>query len=131
MKIAIPVRDESLTFFGNAGHTPKYAIFTMNGTGMFKSFKLESVVNNPRTDLDHEDEEEGHHCSHGHDDAEHIAQHDKMGSALDGCDFLIAKKACKNTTKAMTAHNVKIIKYNGNALQAEVILREVSSNFVN
>ena len=98
---------------------------------MFKSFKLERVVNNPRTDLDHEDEEEGHHCSHGHDDAEHIAQHDKMGSALDGCDFLIAKKACKNTTKAMTAHNVKIIKYNGNALQAEVILREVSSNFVN
>ena len=40
MKIAIPVKDENLTFFSNAGHTPKFAVYELSGTGMFKSFKL-------------------------------------------------------------------------------------------
>ena len=33
MKIAIPVKDENLTFFSNAGHTPKFAIYELTGTG--------------------------------------------------------------------------------------------------
>ena len=129
LKIAICVKDENLTFFGNAGHTPKFAIFTMSGSGMFKAFKLENVINNPRTDLDHEHDDE-HHCSHGDGDAEHIAQHDRMGEALQGCNYLVAKKACKNTARTMNAHNIKIVKYSDDSLKADVILREVSSNFV-
>ncbi|HHD75115.1 MAG TPA: hypothetical protein ENL00_04785, partial [Nitratifractor sp.] len=80
MKIAIPVKDESLTFFGNAGHTPKFAVYEMIGGGMFRSFKLENVVDNPRDDLDHEHEDEEHHCEHDHNDAAHIAEHNKMGT---------------------------------------------------
>ncbi len=131
MKIAIPVKDESLTFFGNAGHTPQFAIFVMSGTGMFKSFKLDSLKNNPRTDLDHEHAEEDHQCDHNADDAEHIAQHNKMGVALDGCDYIVVKKACKNTANAITSHGVKILKYSGESLKAETVLREMSSQFLN
>lgn len=130
MKIAIPVKDESLTFFGNAGHTPKFAIYDMNGTGMFRSFKLDTVKNNPRTDLDHEHAQEDHQCNHDHDDAEHIAQHNKMGVVLDECDYIVVKKACKNTANAITSHGVKIIKYSGESSQAESILKEVSSQFI-
>ena len=130
MKIAIPVKDESLTFFGNAGHTPKFAVYEMNGTGMFRSFKLDSVKNNPRSDLDHDHAEEEHECTHSADDAEHIAQHNKMGLALEECDYIVVRKACKNTANAFISQGVKIVKYGGDATQAEAILRESASQFV-
>ena len=132
MKIAIPVKDETLTFFGNAGHTPKFAIYEMNGAGMFRSFKLLEVKNNPRTDLDeHEEEEDEHHqCSHGHDDAEHVAQHFKMGEVLEECDYLIVKRACKNTANAMKNYGVKIVKYDGTSLKTDPILKESASKFL-
>ncbi len=130
MKIAIPVRDESLTFFGNAGHTPKFAVYEMNGTGMFRSFTLDTVKNNPRTDIDHDHAEEEHACSHGADDAEHIAQHNKMGVALEECDYIVVRKACKNTANAFMSQGVKIVKYAGDATQAEAILRESASHFI-
>lgn len=129
MKIALPVKDENLTFFANAGHTPKFAIFTMAGTGMFKSFKLESLVDNPRTDLDHDHAEEEHHCTHATDDEQHIAQHNKMGAAIEGCDYIVLTKACKNTANAITSVGVKILKYSGESLKAESILKEMSAQF--
>jgi predicted Fe-Mo cluster-binding NifX family protein len=131
MKIAIPVKDESLVFFGNAGHTPKFTIFDMNGAGMFRSFKLENIINNPRTDLEHEHEEDEHHqCSHGHDDAEHVAQHVKMGVALQDCDYLVVSRACKNTVNSMKQYDIKVMKYNGSRLKGDEILRELSGKFI-
>ena len=131
MKIAIPVKDEALTFFGNAGHTPMFAIFEMNGAGMFRSFKLQEIRNNPRTDLDeHEDEDESHQCSHGDDNAEHIAEHFKMGEVLEDCDYLVVKRACKNTANAMKNYAVKIIKYDGMSTKSDAILKEVSAKFI-
>ncbi len=129
MKIAIPVKDESLTFFGNAGHTPKFAVFSMKGSGMFRSFDLEEIRANPRTDLDHECGDEDHECSHDHDDAEHIAQHDKMGIALQDCDYLVTSRACKNTANTMKNHGVKILKYSGQTPKSDAILREVAAQF--
>lgn len=129
MKIAIPVKDETLTFFGNAGHTPKFAIYEMIGGGMFRSFKLEGVINNPRTDLDHEHDDEDHHCHHDHDDAEHIAQHEKMGTALHECQYLVASRACKNTVNSMKANGISVVKYSGNGLKSDDILKEVAANF--
>jgi predicted Fe-Mo cluster-binding NifX family protein len=130
MKIAIPVKDESLQFFGNAGHTPSFAIYEMNGSGMFRSFKLQEVRNNPRSDLDHDHAEEGHECSHGHDDAEHIAQHNKMGVVLEDCNYIVVKRACKNTVNAMKANGISVVKYGGEAPQSEAILRELASKFI-
>ncbi|XPV67432.1 MAG: NifB/NifX family molybdenum-iron cluster-binding protein [Halarcobacter sp.] len=130
MKIAIPVKDENLTFFPNAGHTPKFAVYTMTGAGMFKSFTLEGIKNNPRTDIDHDHPEEDHACDHSHDDEEHIEQHNKMGRALKDCDYIVVKTACKNTAKSFTSAGLKLVKYNGEAFQTESILREVSSKFI-
>ncbi|WP_321314876.1 hypothetical protein [Halarcobacter sp.] len=130
MKIAIPVKDENLTFFPNAGHTPKFAVFTMSGSSMFKSFTLEVVKNNPRTDIDHEHPEEEHACAHDHDDHEHIEQHNKMGRALKECNYVVVKTACKNTAKSFTSEGIKLVKYNGESFLADEILKEVSAKFI-
>jgi len=128
MKIAIGVKDESLTFFGNAGHTPKFAIYEMNGSGMFRSFKLNEIKNNPRTDVDFNDEK--HTCVHDGNDKEHIAQHNKMGTVLDECDYIVVMRACKNTANTMSEHGVTIVKYVGDKTNADAILREVSASFI-
>ena len=129
MKIAIPVKDENLTFFSNAGHTPKFAIYELTGTGMFRSFKLNSIINNPRSDIDHDHAEEDHECNHGHDDEEHIAQHNKMGVALKGCNYIVVRKACKNTANSFTSQGIKLVKYNGESLEVSAILKETSASF--
>lgn len=129
MKIAIPVKDENLTFFSNAGHTPKFAIYELTGTGMFRSFKLNSIINNPRSDIDHDHAEEEHECNHGHDDEEHIAQHNKMGVALKECNYIVVRKACKNTANSFTSQGIKLVKYNGESLEVSAILKETSSSF--
>ena len=128
MKIAVPVRNTHLQFFGNAGHTPYFGVFELKGSGMFRSFVLEEVRKNPRTDL--HDHEEGHHCSHDDEDEAHIKEHQKMGDTLNDCDYLVVKSACKNTAKSMTEHNIKIKKYNGQGIEAKQILQELSTEFV-
>jgi len=130
MKIAIPVRDENLIFFPNAGHTPKFAVYKMNGTGAFKSFVLENVKNNPRTDIDHNHPEDEHHCDHDHDDIDHIEQHNKMGRVLTDCNYVVVKKACKNTANSFTSQGIKLVKYNGDSFQTDDILKEVSGKFI-
>ncbi|MDM5270569.1 hypothetical protein PGH07_00060 [Sulfurovum sp. zt1-1] len=130
MKIAVPVKDKNLQFFGNAGHTPYFAVFTLKGNGMFKSFDLEEVRKNPRTDLDEHEHDEGHQCSHDENDEAHVKEHLKMGDILDDCDYLAVRRACKNTAKAMADHDIKIKKYNGTAIEAKQILQELSTEFV-
>lgn len=130
MKIALPVKDETLTLFGNAGHTPLYAVYEMNGAGMFRSFAFEGTRKNPRTDLDEHEHDEDHVCDHDDGDEEHIAQHFKMGEALEDCDYLVVKRACKNTANAMKNYAVKIVKYDGASTKADAVLREMSAKFI-
>lgn len=130
MKIAIPVRDENLTFFPNAGHTPKFAVFNMAGSGMFRSFTLETIKDNPRNDLDHSKPEEEHDCNHDHDDADHIEQHNKMGRVITNCDYIVVKKACKNTANSFISQGIKLIKYNGESFESDAILKEISAKFI-
>lgn len=127
MKVAVPVKDDTLTFFGNAGHTPFFAVYTIKGAGMFKAFELEAIRPNPRTDLDHDHDDDDHHCSHGDDDEAHVREHFKMGETLEDCDFLVAKRACKNTAAAMANYGVAIKKYNGDPAKAEAVLQSVSA----
>ena len=127
MKVAVPVRDESLQFFGNAGHTPYFAVYTVKGAGMFRAFEFEGLRKNPRTDLDHEHEDEDHHCDHDDNDEAHIKEHFKMGEALEDCDFLVVKRACKNTAAAMAEYGVRLKKYNGESAKADAVLRSVSA----
>lgn len=131
MKIAVPVKDENRILFGNAGHTPYFAVYNVNGSGMFKSFAFEALRKNPRSDLDHEhDDGEGHHCHHDHDDEEHVREHQRMADAIEDCDYLVVKKACKNTVKSMASLGIAVTKYTGSAPKADAILSEISAKLV-
>ena len=131
MKVAIPVADEALTFFGNAGHAPYFAVYQMNGSGMFRSFSLKEVRRNPRNDIDHDHDDDGHHeCSHGENDAEHIRQHQVMADALEDCDYLVVRRACKNTAASMANLGIKIKKYSDSATKAGDVLSSLSATLV-
>lgn len=132
MKVAIPVVNDTLQFFSNAGHAPFFAVYSMKGSGMFRSFALDEVRKNPRTDLDDHDHDhdEHHECSHDHDDVEHVRQHDVMAESLEDCDYLITRRACKNTAKSMTNLGIKIKKYDQTATSAQEILSAVSAELV-
>ncbi len=132
MKVAIPVKDDTLVFFSNAGHTPYFAVYNIKGSGMFKSFELDEVRANPRTDIEHnhEEEEDGHTCSHHHGDEEHAKAHYIMGEAISDCEFIVVKTACKNTAAAFTKQGIKIKKYNGEVDKANIILSKVSAQLV-
>lgn len=130
MKIAVPVIDEHLKMAGNAGHTPYFAVFTLKG-GMFKSFELEGLRANPKVaDDDHHHDHDGHHtCDHDENDTEHIRAHDTMAEAIEDCDYLVVKMACKNTAKSMNNIGVKLQKYNGSEVLAPKILTELAASF--
>ncbi|MCJ7765104.1 MAG: hypothetical protein MUP09_04105 [Thiovulaceae bacterium] len=130
MKVAVPVKDDSLTFFGNAGHTPYFAVYAVNGAGMFKAFKFEELRTNPRIDIDQEHDEGDHHCSHGQDDEEHVKEHYDMAKVLEDCDYLVARRACKNTAKAMANYGITIVKYSGDATKTDPVLSAVSAQLV-
>jgi len=129
MKIAVPVIDDSLRMAGNAGHTPYFAIFNLSG-GMFKSFTLEGLRANPKVAADvHHDHDEHHTCDHDDGDIEHIKAHDTMAGTIEDCDYLVVKKACKNTAKSMGNVGVKLQKYNGIETSASKVLSECASLF--
>ena len=130
MKIAIPVKDEKLTFFSNAGHTPKFAIYNQKGSGMFRSFALEKIIPNPRTDINYNDALKEHHCNHSHNDTTSIQQHTKMGIALSDCTYIVVQKACKNSVDSFTSQGIKLVKYSGNSLEVTKILQECSAKFI-
>jgi len=130
MKISVPVYGEDLIFFGNAGHTPFFAIFNLNGTGMFKSFTLDSIRKNPRTDLDDHSHDEGHSCSHDHDDEEHVRQHQVMADVLKDCDYIVVNRACKNTVNSMKNIGVKVVKCDLKGTAANEVLAKTSVQFV-
>ncbi len=126
-KVAIPVKDDSLAFFGNAGHAPYFAVYTMKGAGMFKAFSFDELRANPRTDIDPEHDEADHHCSHGDDHDAHEKEHYTMAKALEDCNYLVARRACKNTAAAMVNYGITIKKYDGEATQADAVLSGVSA----
>ena len=130
MKIAVPIEGENLKMFENAGHSPSFGIFTISGSGMFKSTKLEEIRANPRDDIDHEcHTAHGDSCNHeGSDDTEHKKKHLILADALKDCDYIIVKRACKNTILGFNSENIKVQKYSGNSFDAKKIVAEVSKD---
>ncbi|MGD9970561.1 MAG: hypothetical protein AB7S65_08890 [Sulfuricurvum sp.] len=130
MKIAVPVIDETLKMAGNAGHTPYFAVFNLKG-GMFRSFELLELRPNPKVsgEEDHHDHDDHHTCDHDENDMEHIRAHDTMAQAIEDCDYLVVKMACKNTAKSMNNVGVKLQKYNGMEAMAPKILTELAQQF--
>lgn len=133
MKVAVPVKDDSLIFFPNAGHAPYFAIFEVKGSGMFRSFALERVISNPKVegeDDHHHGDDENHVCDHDEGDIEHIKKHDLMSEAIKDCDYIVVKKACKNTVNSMSNAGIKVKKYGGDSNEAKKVLAEISSEII-
>lgn len=130
MKIAVPVIDETLKMAGNAGHTPYFAVFSLQG-GMFRTFVFEGMRANPKVagEEDHHDHDEGHTCDHDENDIEHLNAHGAMADAIHDCEYLVVKMACKNTAKSMNNLGIKLKKYNGTEIQAAKILTELMAQF--
>ncbi len=53
-----------------------------------------------------------------------------MGKALKDCNYIVVKKACKNTALSFTSEGIKVVKYNGESFEAAKILNEISSKFI-
>jgi predicted Fe-Mo cluster-binding NifX family protein len=119
MRVAVPVWDESLRVFKNAGHTPFFAIFELAG-GIFRSFNLIELRANPRVKDDHEhacESETTGKCSHeGQSEAEksaHKEEHRTMAEIIKDCKYLMADKACKNTKTTMNDAGVEVVAAHG------------------
>lgn len=127
MRVAIPVHNESLKIFKNAGHTPFFAVYEIVGAGMFRSFKLIELRANPRINEDHEDECEDAHgkCHHEGDAEEHKNDHRIMAEIVKDCEVLGVDKACKNTKLVFEEVGIKVIATHG-CEKTDDMLREVS-----
>jgi predicted Fe-Mo cluster-binding NifX family protein len=129
MKIAIGVVDNGLIFYGNAGHAPYFAIYELKGAGMFKSFTLEELRENPKM-KGHEFEEDGKHtCKHDGDDEAHVSAHFKMADAIKDCDYMVLNRGCKNTMNAFKSEGIKVQKYTGDLSNAKEIVSSLANSF--
>jgi len=112
MKVAIPVKNKAFDIFKNTGHTPFFAIFEIEKKGMFKTFSFLELRNNPRVNLEAEDgcshEHGNHECEH--DEEEHKKEHLILGDLVKDCDYILVKKACKNSASVFEENSVKIWK---------------------
>ena len=127
MKVALPVRDESLKVFQNAGHAPYFAVYEVVGGGMFRSFKFVETRRNQRENADHEHECEDSmgKCHHDGDPEEHKNDHRIMAEILKDCSYLAVDKACKNTKLVFEEAGIKVVSVHGLA-KADDMLKEVS-----
>ncbi len=111
MKIAIPVYDQSLKIFNNAGHTPFFAIFEQKGAGMFKKIDFVELRENPRAN---KKASEGcsHHDSQMSEEEQiaHAQEHHILGEIISDCAVVLVKKACQNTAKTFAQKGIKVCK---------------------
>jgi predicted Fe-Mo cluster-binding NifX family protein len=105
MKIAVPVKDESLEIVTRTGRAPYFAIFECDENGC----KLVSLNENTHA---HEHEHEhghGHQEEHTSDEVAHHHKHVKA-SKLSGVDYIIVRAIGPNMEDALKMEGVKIIK---------------------
>ncbi len=103
MKIAVPVKDESLEIFTRTGRAPYFAIFEFDG----REFKLLGL--NENTHAQEHDHEHGHQEEHTADEVAHHHKHVKA-SKLSGVDYIIVRALGPNMEDALRMEGVKIIK---------------------
>ncbi|MDR1910733.1 MAG: hypothetical protein LBQ52_00080 [Helicobacteraceae bacterium] len=122
MRVAVPVHNEGLKSFTNAGHAPFFAVFDVSGNGAFRSVKLAELRANPRVNLEAEDgcEHERQPESEPLEECGYESKRDElrsMTSILSDCSDLIAAKVCKNAARAFkeAGINVRVISGLNNA----------------
>lgn len=125
MRVAIPLKNQEQEIFTNTGHTPYFGVFESKGVGMFKSFELLELRENPRVNLEAE-----HGCNHTHGAHEseeereaHKREHDVLAEIIQDCELLLVKRACKNTALVMKEKGIAIKKLPAEVQYAKEALR--------
>lgn len=118
MKVAVPVKNRELDLFANAGHAPYFAIYQQKGSGMFRSFELLELRDNPRVNMEAEfgcqREGEEHH-EHGDD------EHAVLGELVHDCSKVGVIKACERAAKAMNERGAQVVKLKGGKNAKEIL----------
>ncbi|QCI28834.1 NifB/NifX family molybdenum-iron cluster-binding protein [Caminibacter pacificus] len=103
IKVAVPVKDESLEIVTRTGRAPFFAIFEFDGN----EFKLLGL--NENTHAGEHEHEHGHQEEHTADEVEHHHKHVKA-SKVDDCDYIVVRALGPNMEDALKLAGVKIIK---------------------
>lgn len=126
MRVALPVKNDSLEIFTNAGHTPFFAIYDVQGSGMFRQVKLVELRDNPRVNVEAEfgcSHEHGDE-DHDHDSEEHRQEHFVLADLCSDCSEVLVKKACKNAASVFKERGIKVGKIPQEILQAEAAIQD-------
>jgi predicted Fe-Mo cluster-binding NifX family protein len=103
IKVAVPVKDESLEIVTRTGRAPYFAIFECDENGC----RLLELRENTHA---HEHEHEhGHAEEHTADEVEHHHKHVKA-SKVDECDYIVVRALGPNMEDALKMAGVKIVK---------------------
>ncbi|MEO1927501.1 MAG: NifB/NifX family molybdenum-iron cluster-binding protein [Nautiliaceae bacterium] len=103
IKVAVPVKDESLEIVTRTGRAPYFAIFKCDESGC----KLLSL--NENTHAHEHEHEHGHAEEHTADEVEHHHKHVKA-SRLSGVDYIVVRALGQNMEDALKMEGIKIIK---------------------
>ena len=101
MKVAVPVKDESLEIFTRTGRAPYFAIFKFDG----REFKLLGLTKNTHA----QEHEHDHQEEHTADEVAHHHKHVKA-SKLSGVDYIVVRALGPNMEEALKMEGIKIIK---------------------
>jgi len=101
MKIAVPVKDESLEIFTRTGRAPYFAIFECDD-----ECKLIELAQNTHAK---EHENGHHHEEHTQEEINHHHRHLKASKVAD-CDYIVVRALGPNMQEALKLAGVKPIK---------------------
>ncbi|WP_457563923.1 NifB/NifX family molybdenum-iron cluster-binding protein [Caminibacter pacificus] len=105
IKVAVPVKDESLEIVTRTGRAPFFAIFEFDGN----EFKLLGLNENTHAGEHEHGHGHGHQEEHTADEVEHHHKHVKA-SKVDDCDYIVVRALGPNMEDALKLAGVKIIK---------------------
>jgi len=119
VKIAVPVKDESLEIVTRTGRAPFFAIFEFDGN----EFKLLGL--NENTHAGEHEHGHGHQEEHTADEVEHHHKHVKA-SRLSGVDYIVVRALGPNMEDALKMEGIKIIKVSKkDGEKAEEVLEKI------
>ncbi len=124
MKVAVPVKDESLEIVTRTGRAPYFAIFECNENGC----KLVSL--NENTHAHEHEHEHGHQEEHTSDEVAHHHKHVKA-SRLSGVDYIVVRAIGPNMEDALKMEGIKIIKVSKkDGERADEVLEKIKEKLV-
>lgn len=105
MRVAIPVKDESLEIFIRTGRAPYFAIFTIeDGRYQFEGLR----ENEHAKDHAHEEDNGSRHEAHTEKEIEH---HRRQMQNLKDCDAVLVRAVGPNMRDALKREGLRVVQF--------------------